>query len=150
MTLKDGLILSSAIGCEITGGVYFAFSGFVMPALAQQGGAGAAAMTDINEVILGSGFMPLFFGTTLAAVALGIMGGFDLQAKPGRLLLAGGILYLAGMFGCTVAFNVPLNDGLAAGTISRSDYVDRWTLWNSVRATASIGAAGLFAWVLIQ
>lgn len=56
----------------------------------------------------------------------------------------------------TIAANVPMNDALAtvqpdgAGAASRwGSYRQRWTAWNHVRVTASLGAAGLLAVALL-
>src|SRR5262245_62876496 len=66
-----GLLWFSAVGCGVMAGVYFAFSGFVMTALSRiDQASGVAAMNSINTVILRSLFMPLFFGTTIAALTL--------------------------------------------------------------------------------
>jgi uncharacterized membrane protein len=70
-------------------------------------------------------------------------------------LLAGCALYLLGCLLVTVAFNVPLNNRLAAADPDSSaaealwaHYLSRWTLWNHVRTAASLAAAGLFAMAL--
>ncbi len=142
----------AALGCGVMAGIYFAFSTFVMRALAGvPTTAGIAAMQSINEVIVSSAFLPLFFGTTLAGIGLA---GWSLPhwGEPGTsALLVGGVVYVIGMFVCTVAFNVPLNDALAAvdpGGLEAagvwSEYVERWTRWNHVRTLASAMASGLF------
>ena len=62
----------TAIGCALMAGVYLTFSSFVMRSLDALPEPGAvAAMQSINREILSSGFMPLFFGTSLASLALG-------------------------------------------------------------------------------
>jgi uncharacterized membrane protein len=52
-------------------GVYFALSDFIMRSLDRLDAANAVeAMNTINEVILRSWFMPLFFGTSLLYLLL--------------------------------------------------------------------------------
>ena len=64
-----------AIGCAVMAGVYFTFSAFVMRSLeAMPAARGIAAMQSINRVILSSAFMPLFFATTVLALALAAAG----------------------------------------------------------------------------
>ena len=63
-TLVTALLWFAALGCALLGGVYFAFSAFVMRSLRDAGHAGTVAMNSINRVILRSAFMPLFLGTT--------------------------------------------------------------------------------------
>lgn len=87
------LLWFALIACGLLAGVYFAFSAFVMAALDQiDRPAGIAAMNAINRVILRSAFMPLFLGSTLAALALAILGLQDLAAPGGAAMLAGGLL----------------------------------------------------------
>lgn len=147
-----------AIGCGVMAGIYFAFSTFIMRAL--EGiprSAGIAAMQTINEVIVASPFLPLFFGTSL--VAAGLAGWSLLRwSEPGAtVLLLGGLVYLVGMFVCTVLFNVPLNDALASVDPSSlaaeklwPEYLRDWTRWNHLRTVASILASGLFTLGLIS
>ncbi len=55
----------AAIGAGLMAGVYFAFSGFIMRCLDQLGASQATdAMNAINEVILRSWFMVLFFDSS--------------------------------------------------------------------------------------
>jgi uncharacterized membrane protein len=145
------LLWFCALGCGLLGGLYFAFSAFIMKALERLGHSGTAAMNAINAVILRSAFMPLFLGTTLASAALAVFGLLELQNPRGVLMLAGGVLYVLGMFVVTVFFNVPLNNALAAvGAESRTgsaiwqDYLRRWTRWNHVRTLSCVIATALF------
>src|SRR5262245_39879175 len=62
----SGLLWFCAIGCGLLAGVYFAFSTFIMSALGRiQQTHGISAMNSISSTILGSLFMPFFFGTTV-------------------------------------------------------------------------------------
>jgi uncharacterized membrane protein len=139
------LLWFCALGCALLGGLYFAFSAFIMKALQTVGPAGITAMNAINAVILRSWFMPFFFGSTLGCAAL-VVAGFMSPEDPRRLLMiGGGTLYVAGMFLVTMFFNVPLNNALAsAGSETWVRYLTRWTRWNHVRTLASMGAAALF------
>ena len=138
----------SAVGCGVTAGVYFAFSGFIMTALARiEAPSGAAAMSSINVVILRSWFLPLFFATTIAALALVVIGVFRWGSSGAPAMLVGGALYVLGMFVVTMVWNVPLNNALQAADPSSADgaavwarYVREWTLWNHVRTVASTAA----------
>ncbi|MBO6938077.1 MAG: DUF1772 domain-containing protein [Deltaproteobacteria bacterium] len=141
-----------AIGCGLMGGLYFAFSAFIMQSLAEVPGVGGIeAMQSINRVIVKSPFIVLFFGTTLASVALAVWGGVR-WGEPGTLaLMVGGVVYLVGHFVCTAAFNVPLNDALDALDPTTpeaarvwADYLKRWTRWNHVRTVACLASCALF------
>lgn len=149
---------TALLGAALIGGVFFAFSSFVMKALARTPSPQAiAAMQSINVVVINPSFLGAFFGTailSLAAVALALLNRDD----PSSLLFLGGaVLYVAGTFLVTVFGNVPLNDRLAAVSASDPDagavwehYLARWTWWNHVRTVAAIAAALLFTLGLMQ
>ena len=61
-----GVTLIAALGSGLIAGVFFAFSTFVMKALARLAPAeGIAAMQSINVVVLNPWFLGAFFGTAL-------------------------------------------------------------------------------------
>ena len=101
-----GLLWFAAIGCGLIAGLYFAFSTFIMTALGRIGQvAGITAMNAINAVIVQSLFMPLFLGTTLASLLLAVAGLLRWGEPGAAAMLAGGVLYVIGMFVCTTVFN---------------------------------------------
>jgi uncharacterized membrane protein len=137
------------IGAAVVGGVFFAFSAFVMKALAQlPANQGIAAMQRVNVVVLNALFLSVFVGTAVLA-RICIVAGFYPWGEPKSvLLLVAGISYVLGSFGVTAACNVPRNERLARMS-SESDeaaaywpvYVREWLLWNHVRTVASVAAA---------
>ena len=122
----------AAVGSALIAGVFFAFSTFVMTALSRlPAEQGVAAMKSVNKVILGSLFMPVFFGTAVCCVVLVLAWFFHWGGVDAIGILIGSALYLIGTFIVTMVFNVPLNNELAsvkstgdpaAGTWAR--YVD--------------------------
>ena len=155
--LTLGLLWFSAIGCGLLAGIYFAFSTFVMAALARIGPAqGIVAMNSINVEIVKSLFLPLFLGTTLASAALAVLAFFR-WGEPGAIaMLTGGLIFALGMFGVTMIFNVPLNDALAAvdpasteGASIWTRYLKEWTFWNHVRTIASAVSTAAFVLALV-
>jgi uncharacterized membrane protein len=147
----------AAIGCGIMAGLYFAFSAFIMRALDSiPTASGVAAMQAINRVILKSPFMPLFWGTTLASLALAVAGVMVWTERGGAAMFAGGAAYVLGMFACTIFLNVPLNNLLDRIDPEAEDavaiwarYRRQWTWWNHVRTLASALASALFIAALI-
>jgi uncharacterized membrane protein len=151
------LTLSSALGCGLMAGFFFAFSACVMNALAHLPGAqGIAAMQSINVAVLNRWFFAVFFGTAAACVLLAAIA-LVMWHEPGAAyLLAGGLLYLAGIVLVTIAFNVPLNEALAAvesdsaeGAALWTRYLATWTAWNHVRTVAALAAAASLTIALI-
>ena len=118
---------------------------------------GIAAMQSINVVVLNPSFLGVFMGTTVMSglVAALSVQGWGTPSAP--LFLAGALLYIVGTFLLTGFGNVPLNIELAA--ISATDpkaisvwenYLDRWTLLNTIRTVAAAGATLMFTLGLLQ
>lgn len=150
------LLWFSAIGCGLIAGLYFAFSTFIMSALGRiEPHAGIASMNSINVVIQRSLFMPLFLGTTLATLVMAVMALFQWNQPEALALFGGGVIYVVGMFVCTMVFNVPLNNALASvdpasanGADVWARYLRDWTFWNHVRTIASTAAMALFIYAI--
>jgi uncharacterized membrane protein len=150
--------LSAALGCGIIAGVFFAFSSFVMPALARLPAAqGIAAMQSINIVVLNRSFLGVFSGTALVCVVLAIAPLFRWSGLAAGMSISGSLLYIVGTFGVTVVFNVPRNDALAVlnpdvpgAAAMWQAYVSSWTFWNTVRCLSALAAAGAFTVALIE
>jgi len=152
------LTLFSALGCGLIAGVFFAFSSFVMNALARLPAAqGIAAMQSINVVVINPLFMTAFLGTASACVLLVVSSLLRWREPGAAYLLAGGLLYFVGAFLVTILFNVPRNNALAAvdpasaeGAGLWTNYLSGWTAWNHVRTAASLAAAALLTIALMR
>lgn len=139
--------LLTAVGSGMIAGVFFAFSTFVMKALAKLPPAqGIAAMQSINVVVINPAFMFVFLGTAVGGMAVAV----GSISPPNAYRLIGATLYVLGTFGVTMAFNVPLNNQLAKvdpasaeGAAVWADYLRKWTAWNHVRTIAALAAAVL-------
>ncbi|WP_245572583.1 DUF1772 domain-containing protein [Actinokineospora enzanensis] len=135
------LTVAAAVGGGLMAGIFFAFSVFVMRALASlPAERGIAAMQALNRTILTPLFLLLFLGVGVLGAVLAVIG------PPSCLV--GGALYVLGVLVVTGARNVPWNnelDALAPNTAEAADYwagyLRRWTAWNHVRTVASTGAA---------
>jgi uncharacterized membrane protein len=147
--LQFALTLLAALGSGLIAGVFFAFSVFVMKALARLlAPQGIAATQSINVVVLNPWFFAAFFGTAALCLVLAIAAAFA-WSEPGAIeLLTGGLLYLLGSILVTVRANVPLNQALAVAQPESAEaaalwtrYLARWTAWNHVRTAASLTAA---------
>lgn len=155
--LLFALALFSALGCGLVAGVFFAFSSFVMNALARLPAAqGIAAMQSINVVVINPLFMTAFLGTAVACVLLAVSSVLRRREPGAACLLAGSLFYLVGVILVTMAFNAPRNDALAAvapagveGASLWTSYLGSWTAWNHVRTAASLAAAGLLTVALV-
>ena len=152
------LVVAAILGSAIIGGVFFAFSSFVMKALSRvPSHEGIAAMQSINVVVLNPSFLGTFVGTALVSVLIAVFAikGWGSSATP--WFLAGALLYVVGTFLVTGLGNVPLNNQLAEVSAADPDaaeiwehYLDRWTMLNTLRTAAAAAAALLFTLGLIQ
>ena len=147
------LTLQAAIlAYALVGGVFLAFSDFIMRSLANTSGIGGAeAMQVINREVFRWIFMALFIGMAPVSLAIAGYGGFVIGNGPGTLFLLAGLIYVVGCFGVTVFFNVPMNETLAKMDVGQQatqaywseTYLPRWTFWNTVRALATTLSAAL-------
>ncbi len=143
------LTLLAALGCGMMAGVFFAFSAFVMKALARlPAKQGIAAMQAINVAAVTFAFMAALFGTALACGVLAVWALFAWDERFAPYLLVGSALYLVGTILLTIAYHVPRNEALARVEPYSADaeghwrrYLSSWTAWNHVRAVAALAAA---------
>lgn len=145
------LTLVAAVGAALAGGVFLAFSTFVMDGLGRlPDRQGLAAMQRVNEAAPTPVFMVVLFGTALTCVGLAVSAVRRLGEPAALWQLVGCGLYLV-MIVVTVAYHVPRNNALAlldpaaAGSGERwRAYLSSWTAWNHVRTlTSAAGAAAL-------
>ncbi|CAI7973531.1 DUF1772 domain-containing protein [Parafrankia sp. BMG5.11] len=142
------LTVVSAVGSGIVGGVFFAFSVFVMRALDGLPPAqGLQAMQGINRWAPTGWFMTALLGTALTCAVLGVSAALDLDRPGAALRLVGSVLYLVAIV-VTIFYHVPRNDALAGVSPDGVDaarrwaeYLPGWTAWNHVRTITSIAAA---------
>jgi uncharacterized membrane protein len=150
------ITLLACVGAGTVGGVFFAFSTFVMKALAQlPADQGVTAMQRINVVVLNPLFLGVFLGTAFLAAACVVLSVLRWGSLQSVLLLASGLLYLGGSLLVTVAFNVPRNErlaGLDPGSAQAAEYwgayLCEWSRWNHVRSAASAASAACSAGAL--
>lgn len=139
------LTFAAALGSGIVAGIFFGFSSFIMAALGRVApAAGIAAMQQINITVINPWFFAAFFGTAILGIAVAVLALFQWQSAPVLLLVAGAALYVIGCVIVTMAFNVPLNNALAAVSPESTEgaklwarYLTDWTWWNSFRTAAS-------------
>ena len=145
-------VLLALLGSALIAGVFFAFSSFIMKALAARPAAeGIAAMQSINVVVLNRSFLGTFMGTALISVLVAVLAVLDWGRPEAPWYLAGALSYVLGTFAVTASGNVPLNNRLAAVSAVDTDsaplwefYLERWTMLNTVRTIAAFAAVLMF------
>ena len=158
MSLTTIAVILALLGSGIIAGVFYAFSSFIMGALARMPShEGIAAMQSINVVVLNPSFLGVFMGTVVVSVLVAVLAIKGWAAPAAPYFLAGALLYVIGTFLVTGLGNVPLNNQLA--NVSATDpeavavwqhYLDRWTMLNTVRTIAAAAAVLAFAMGLIE
>jgi uncharacterized membrane protein len=146
------LTFLAALGTGSVGGVFFAFSSFVMKALSRLPPVqGIAAMQSINVSVINLSFAIQLFGTAALCAFLGIRAVPRRQEAGAGYQIAGSLLYLGVTMAATFGFNVPLNDALAKidpasseGANFWTSFLSSWIAWNHVRTVGALAASMSF------
>ncbi|MEO0549660.1 MAG: anthrone oxygenase family protein [Pseudomonadota bacterium] len=146
------LCLFLALWSAIVGGVFSAFSEFIMTALLRAAPAsGIEAMQQINHTVIKTQFVAgimliSVFSVLFALYAQAAFSGYALV----NLILAS-IVYVASVFLMTIAGNVPMNkrlDGMDPKSSEAAAYWTRygrvWTRLNHVRSVGSVLTSVLY------
>lgn len=153
MTALLVLCVLGSVCAGTVGGVFFAFSVFVMRALGQlPPEQGVAAMQRINVTVI----TPLFLGAFLGGVPiLGAAAAVAyLSGAAGALawLLPAFLAYTVGSVGVTLVCHVPRNNRLATLSAASPEaraywpiYIRQWQRWNHLRCLACLLAAACCA-----
>jgi uncharacterized membrane protein len=151
MSLLEWVLLVTAVLCGVAGGVFFAFSTYVMPALDRLAPAQAVVAMQAISVAAVAPFTTVQGAPAVLSVALIVDALLDWRGTASALIVAAGVVYLGGLIALTGAYHVPRNNALdrvdAAGPEAAAAwrrYAGPWTRGNHVRAVAGMLAAGLF------
>jgi uncharacterized membrane protein len=139
------LMQFAILAYALLGGVFLAFSDFIMRSLSLTGGTGGVeAMQVINREVFRWVFMVLFLGMAAASLVIAGYAVLALEGPASILILLSGLVYFVGCFGVTIFLNVPMNEALAGMDLTSEStrdywtgtYLPRWTFWNTVRTMA--------------
>jgi uncharacterized membrane protein len=155
MPLGIALVFVAAIGSGLVGGIFFAFSSFVMAALGRIPPAqGVAAMNSINVTVIDPSFMTAFIGTGVLCLVIGVGSLFMWNHAGAWIAFGASLVYLLGCIGTTMILNVPLNNQLASIADPATaiafwpQYLKLWIKWNHVRTITAALSAVLLSLVL--
>ncbi len=148
----------AAIGCAMIAGFFLTFSDFIMRSLRlADASAGIEVMQIINREIWKSTTMVMLWGTLVLSGVLGVYAYAVTTGPSAGLVVTGAALYIAGVFGVSQVFNIPMNNRLEAMDHTETEaaaywraYVPRWVFWNYFRVLASAGSAICFLAVVVQ
>ena len=150
------LVIAALLGSALVGGIFFAFSTFIMKALGRVPSAeGIRAMQSINVVVINPMVMGALFGTAIlsAAIAILVLGGW--AGTLPHWFFVGALHYVIGTILVNAFGNVPLKNQLEAvspeeGGQLWTHYLSKWTFWNHIRTTTAMIAAFCFIIGLLQ
>ena len=156
-TLTIVATIAAIVCTALIGGIFFAFSNFVMKALERvPSSEGILAMQTINVTVLNRWFLGVFMGTAVVSLFLAIIAIVEWTSAYSPYLLGGAVSYIGGTWLVTAFGNVPLNEQLAdvdsgdpGSSIVWDHYVDRWTELNTRRTGTALLATVLFSIALL-
>ncbi|MEE6130336.1 anthrone oxygenase family protein [Chryseobacterium arthrosphaerae] len=140
------VLIITAVLTALIGGLFYAYSCSVVLGLGKLSDAEyLKAMQYINREILN----PVFFLSFMGTAILLPVSAFLFRGQPAFIfLLLASAAYLVGVFGVTVAGNVPMNDMLDRFDISgatsdaikqmRDNFESRWNFLNNIRTVFSV------------
>lgn len=143
----------SVVASGLVSGVFLTFSDFVMRSLKSAGAnSGIMVMQIINREVFATLFMVLLLSMSALSLFMAAYAWLWVAGSVSVVIVVGGVLYVVGVFGVTLVFNVPMNNRLEAmdhASAQAADYwtkiyLPRWTFCNSVRTAASAGTAICF------
>ena len=141
------VLIITAVLTALIGGLFYAYSCSVVLGLGKLSDAEyLRAMQNINREILNPVFFISFMGTAILLPISAFL--FRGQQPVFIFLLLAALAYLIGVFGVTVAGNVPMNDSLDKFDIStataeairemRDNFENRWNFLNNIRTAFSV------------
>lgn len=146
------ICLGLGLWCAFEGGVFKAFSEFVMKGLLKAAPpSGIESMQQINKSVIRTEFVAALFTITVFSIAFAIYGMFALDGTVSLIIITAALIYLCSVFLMTLFGNVPMNNKLekldhaAPESIEYWKYYGRaWTRLNHFRSLGSIVTAGLY------
>ncbi|KAA0022048.1 anthrone oxygenase family protein [Antrihabitans cavernicola] len=153
--LKNVTLIGGTVTMGLMAGLFYAYSCSVMLGLGKvDDRTFVDVMQKINVAIINPAFMFCFMGTV---VIVGAAAFFNRGSGALKWIIAGLVLYIVALI-VTFAFNIPLNDQLAAAgdparisdlAAVRSHFESDWVRWNLIRAVLHTGSFGLLCWALV-
>ncbi|KPE51076.1 hypothetical protein AOB46_10385 [Chryseobacterium indologenes] len=147
MKMTTVFLITATVLTALIAGLFYAYSCSVVLGLGKLSDSEyLKAMQSINREILNPVFFVSFIGTAVLLPVTAFL--FRGQQPVFILLLLASASYLIGVFGVTVAGNVPLNDILdkfdSAGSSAdamkkmREAFENRWNFLNNIRTVFSV------------
>lgn len=152
------LSLFLALWSAVIGGVFSAFSEFIMSALMRTSSEGGIeAMQQINHTVIKTQFVVGILAIAGASIAFAFYGNFALEGNAKSALILAPIVYIPSVFLMTIFGNVPMNNKLESLPHTSSEaeaywpiYGRYWTRLNHVRTLGSVATSVIYLFAGVQ
>jgi len=146
-----------ALWSAVIGGVFSAFSEFIMAGLLKTAPSGGIeAMQHINRTVIKTQFVAGILSIALFSVLIALYSLTVFEGAALAALILAPIVYLPTVFFMTMLGNVPMNNKLdrldytsAEAETYWIEYGRNWTRLNHVRSCGSVLTAGLYVFAAI-
>ncbi|MFI5550058.1 DUF1772 domain-containing protein [Streptomyces sp. NPDC051738] len=149
-TLVGTVLGAATVAMGLIAGAFYIFACGVMPGLARSDDrVYVEVMRDMNDAFEN----PVFFLSFLGALVLTGVSAWQARGEPYRGWVWAAATAYALAFFVTVAFNIPLNEGLkGAGDPAalREEFEGPWLAWNALRAVLATVAVGCLGRALVD
>lgn len=140
------LCLFLSLWSAVIGGVFSAFSEFVMAGLLRAKPAGGIeSMQHINRTVIKTQFVAGILVIPPVSIGLAVFAWTSLEGLPVLALSAASLIYVTSVFLMTIFGNVPMNNRLDSLELNAPEaeaywahYGRRWTRLNHVRTVGSV------------
>lgn len=154
MTASTVVIGAGIVGLTLVVGLFWGWAVSAVPGLRTvDDRVYVLAMQSINRAILNPVFLVAFTGTVVVLIAASALSVWAGDGRRAWFITAAAVTYTFGVFGVTVAGNVPLNDRLESFAADRADqealadaraaYEGPWNRLHVVRSTLGVLAVAL-------
>ena len=157
MSLFDAALMAATLACALTAGLVFGFAVVVMPGIAKLPDRDFLQAFKRMDGMIQNGaplFMLVWVGSIVSVILTLVLGTLQLQGIELYLLWFASSLYLLGVQGPTIRFNIPLNNAVQALEMdsltepelaeARAQFEAPWNRWNRFRTmTATVSVVAL-------
>ena len=152
------LSLFLALWSAVIGGVFSAFSEFIMSALLRTNPEGGIeAMQQINHTVIKTQFVVGILAIAGVSIAFALYGNSAFTGGARRALILAPIIYIPSVFLMTIFGNVPMNNKLESLVHTSSEaeaywpiYGRVWTRLNHIRTLGSVATSVVYLVAAVQ
>lgn len=152
-TFFDAALMAATLSCSLVAGLVFGFAVVVMPGITKLSDREFLQAFKLMDGVIQNRqqtFMFVWLGSIASIVLMLVSGTLQLSGVERILMWFASGLYLLGVQGPTLRFNIPLNNAVQALQIemlndrelaeARTQFEAPWNRWNQFRTLTAIGS----------